>query len=73
MWSLRFEAGYPSRSFPSCRGQGNFTGWYWSATGDGHVPYEAWLERHHLTRLDFDVAVVGVDAQPFTLSWRDDE
>ncbi|MFF1306993.1 TnsA-like heteromeric transposase endonuclease subunit [Streptomyces sp. NPDC058307] len=73
MWPVRFEAGHPSRSFPSYRGQQNFTGWYWSATGHGHVPYESWPERDHLMRLDFDSAVVGMAARPFALSWRDDE
>lgn len=72
LWSARFEAGLPSRSFPSYRGQRNFTGLYWSATCGGHVPYESWLERDHLMRLDFDCEVVGVAAQPFILSWRDD-
>ncbi|WP_308297174.1 MULTISPECIES: TnsA-like heteromeric transposase endonuclease subunit [unclassified Streptomyces] len=71
MWSVMFEAVPPSRSFPSYRGQRNFTGWYWSATGGGHVPHESWLERDHLMRLDFDPAVVGMAAQPFALSWRD--
>lgn len=73
MWPVRFESGVPSRSFPSYRGQRNFTGWYWSATAGGHVPYESWLERDHLMRLDFDSEVVGVAAQPFGLSWRDSE
>jgi hypothetical protein len=71
MWPLRFEAGCPSRSFPSYRGQRNFTGWYWSATCREHVPFESWLERDHLIRLDFDRATVAMAAQPFTLAWDD--
>ncbi|WP_245685564.1 TnsA-like heteromeric transposase endonuclease subunit [Streptomyces yerevanensis] len=71
MWPQRFEAGCPSRSFPAYRGQRNFTGWYWSATCRGHVPYESWLERDHLIRLDFDCATVAMAAQPFTLAWDD--
>jgi hypothetical protein len=71
MWPQRFEAGRPSRSFPAYRGQRNFTGWYWSATCRGHIPYESWWERDHLIRLDFDRATVAMTAQPFTLAWDD--
>ncbi|MFH9072556.1 TnsA-like heteromeric transposase endonuclease subunit [Streptomyces alboflavus] len=71
MWPQRFEASNPSRSFPAYRGQINFTGWYWSATCRGHVPYESWLERDHLIRLDFDRTTVAMAAQPFRLAWDD--
>jgi hypothetical protein len=71
MWPRRFEVGRQSRSFPAYRGQRNFTGWYWSATCQGHVAYESWLERDHLIRLDFDRATVAIAAQPFTLGWDD--
>lgn len=47
MWPVRFESGMPSRSFPSYRGRRNFTGWYWSATAEGHVPLERALEADH--------------------------
>ncbi|MEU8626604.1 TnsA-like heteromeric transposase endonuclease subunit [Streptomyces sp. NPDC048669] len=55
--------------FPSFRGQGNWCGWYWSATCGGHVGYESWLERDHLMLLDFDPWVTAVASQPFQLSW----
>ncbi len=70
MWPTRFEDGGPVRGFGSFKGQRNFTGWYWAATGAVHVGFESWLERDHLIRLDFDTRVVAVASQPFRLSWR---
>ena len=35
--------------------------------------YESWLERDHLTWLDWDRAVIGIASQPFRLSWTGDE
>ncbi|GGM03890.1 hypothetical protein GCM10010129_54290 [Streptomyces fumigatiscleroticus] len=70
VWSARFECGIPVRGFPSFKGQRNFTGWYWAATGATHVGYESWLERDHVMRLDFDRQVAAVVSQPFRLSWR---
>ncbi|WP_309239191.1 TnsA-like heteromeric transposase endonuclease subunit [Streptomyces lunaelactis] len=69
LWSVRFEGGRPERRFPAFRGQGNWCGWYWSATCGGHVGYESWLERDHLMLLDFDPRVTAVASQPFQLSW----
>ncbi|MEN8649419.1 TnsA-like heteromeric transposase endonuclease subunit [Streptomyces sp. 21So2-11] len=69
LWSVRFEGVRPERRFPSFRGQGNWCGWYWSATCGGHVGYESWLERDHLMLLDFDPRVALVASQPFQLSW----
>ncbi|MGK5545458.1 TnsA-like heteromeric transposase endonuclease subunit [Streptomyces sp. URMC 127] len=70
MWPVPFESAGPVRRFPSFRGQRNFTGWYWAATGAVHVGYESWLERDHLMRLDFDPQVTAMVSQPFRLSWR---
>ncbi len=70
MWSARFENGGPVRGFPSFKGQRNFTGRYWAATGTTHVGYESWLERDHAMHLDFDRRVTEVVSQPFRLSWR---
>ena len=37
LWSTRFERVNQARSFPSYRGQKNFTGLYYAATMDAHV------------------------------------
>lgn len=68
---VAFERAPQVRSFPSFRGQRNNTGLWWSSTMDAHVGYESWLERDHLTLLDFDQRVVAVAAQPFWLSWNE--
>ncbi|MBP0452095.1 TnsA-like heteromeric transposase endonuclease subunit [Kitasatospora sp. RG8] len=70
MWPARFEDGLPVRGFSSFKGQRNFTGWYWAATGAVHIGFESWVERDHLMRLDFDPLVSAVVSQPFRLSWR---
>jgi hypothetical protein len=64
-----FEQVPPVRSFAAYRGQRNNTGLWWSVTTGSHVGYESWLERDHLTLLDFDPTVVGVASQPFWLFW----
>lgn len=66
---LRFEDAAPVRSFPSFKGQGNFTGLWWSSTTGSHVGYESWLERDNLMVLDFDPQVTGIASQPFWLHW----
>ncbi|MGQ4398835.1 TnsA-like heteromeric transposase endonuclease subunit [Streptomyces hayashii] len=71
LWSVRFESVRPERRFPAFRGQGNWCGWYWSATCGGHVGYESWLERDRLMLLDFDPLVTGMSSQPFRLSWAE--
>jgi hypothetical protein len=40
---------------------------WFSATSGAHVGFESWLERDHLTLLDFDPLVVGMASQPFWL------
>lgn len=60
--AVAFEAVQPVRSFPVYRGQRNNTGLWWSATTGAHVGFESWLERDHLTLLDFDPAVVAIYA-----------
>jgi hypothetical protein len=66
-----FELVPQVRSFPAFRGQRNNTGLWWSATTGDHVGYESWLERDHLTLLDFDPAVAAMSSQPFWLFWED--
>ncbi|WP_331719945.1 TnsA-like heteromeric transposase endonuclease subunit [Streptomyces sp. NBC_00147] len=70
LWSVPFEGVQPARRIPVFRGQGNWCGWYWSATCDGHVGFESWLERDRLMLLDFDPLVTGIASQPFRLSWQ---
>ncbi|MBM0238239.1 TnsA-like heteromeric transposase endonuclease subunit [Micromonospora sp. ATA32] len=69
---MAFEAVPPVRSFPVYRGQRNNTGLWWSATTGAHAGFESWLERDHLTLLDFDPVVVAISSQPFWLLWDDD-
>ena len=72
LWPVRFESVRPERRFQAFHGQGNWCGWYWSATCSGHVGYESWLERDRLMLLDFDpparsgakVSTAGGEAQP---------
>src|SRR3954451_23232896 len=45
------------------------SGRWWSATMNGHVGYESWLERDHLMLLDYDQDAVGIASQPFLLYW----
>ncbi|MGW2370622.1 TnsA-like heteromeric transposase endonuclease subunit [Streptomyces sp. NPDC001667] len=73
LWPVRFESVRPERRFPAFRGQGDWCGWYWSATCGGHVGYESWLEQDRLVLLDFDPLVTGMASQPFRLSWMGPE
>jgi hypothetical protein len=68
-WDEPFEVALPIRSFPSFKGQKNFTGLYWEATSRSQVGYESWVERDAAMALDFDPAVVGLASQPFRLCW----
>jgi hypothetical protein len=72
VWAEPFERAAPVRSFPSFRGQKNFTGLYYADTMDAHVGFESWLERDVAITLDFDAEVVAFSSQPFCLSWRED-
>ncbi|MFC9248725.1 hypothetical protein ACFT7S_33265 [Streptomyces sp. NPDC057136] len=54
VWSVRFEGVAPVRAFKSHKGQRHLPGLWWS-TADGHIGYESWLERDHVTR-HLDVA-----------------
>jgi len=69
-WSEPFERALPVRSFPSFKGQKNFTGLYWAASCRSQVGYESWSERDAVMALDFDPMVVGLASQPFRLAWR---
>jgi hypothetical protein len=75
LWSSRFEHVNSVRSFPSYRGQKNFSGLYYAATMDAHVGFESWVERDVAMMLDFDPDVVAFASQPFWLTWmqNDDE
>ncbi len=64
-----FESCAPVRRFLSRKGQRHLSGRWWSATMDGHVGYESWLERDHLMLLDFDPDVAAITSQPFWLFW----
>jgi hypothetical protein len=68
-WPVRFELAAPARAWRSRRGQRHLPGRWWSATDDGHVGYESWLERDHVTLLIFEPTVLGSVSQPFWLSW----
>ncbi|MFF1697644.1 hypothetical protein ACFVXC_29190 [Streptomyces sp. NPDC058257] len=57
LWPVPFESVPPECRLPAFRGQGNWCGWYWSATCGGHVGYESWLERDRLMLFDFDPLV----------------
>jgi len=59
----------PARRFAARKGQRHLPGLWWSSTVAGHVGYKPWLERDHLMRLDWDLAVTGIAPQPFWLSW----
>lgn len=72
LWSTRFERVNPARSFPSYRGQKNFSGLYYAATMDAHVGFESWTERDVAMTLDFDPDVVAFASQPFWLIWTQD-
>jgi len=68
VWATPFERVTPVRSF---RRQVNFTGLYYAAMMNAHVPYESWLERDVAMTLDFDPQVVAFASQPFWLSWTE--
>jgi hypothetical protein len=64
-------AGLPVREFRWYKGRQHYSGWYWSATMNGHVVYESRLELARIMLADFDPAVAGLAAQPFQLSGPD--
>jgi len=68
-WGEPFERALPARSFPSYKGQKNFSGLYWAATTRSQVGYESWVERDAAMALDFDAAVIALASQPFRLAW----
>lgn len=68
-WAVAFEVGLPVRRFTPRKGQRHLSGSWWSATTGGHIGYESWLERDHLTLLDHDRSVVGIASQPMWLRW----
>jgi hypothetical protein len=61
-------AGLPVREFRCYKGRQHYSGWYWSATMNGHVAYESRLELARIMLADFDPAVTGLAAQPFQLT-----
>jgi hypothetical protein len=64
-------AGELVREFSWRPKQGNYPGWWWSATMSAHVGYESLLERDRLMLADFDPGVTAVASQPFGLTGRD--
>ena len=64
-------AGLPVREFRWYKGRQHYSGWYWSATMNGHVVYESRLELARIMLADFDPAVAGLAAQPFQLAGPD--
>ena len=64
-------AGLPVREFRWYKGRQHYSGWYWSATMNGHVVYESRLELARIMLADFDPAVTGLAAQPFQLTGPD--
>jgi DNA-binding transcriptional ArsR family regulator len=64
-------AGLPVREFRWYKGRQHYSGWYWSATMNGHVVYESRLELARIMLADFDPAVAGLAAQPFQLTGPD--
>jgi hypothetical protein len=66
---VRFEDTPPVRRFRWSRRSGHFPGWWWSASTDGHVGYESWLERDHVMLMDFDPEITAFASQPFWLYW----
>lgn len=68
--SLKFEDFAPVRSTTAYKGQRNFSGEWWCSTNHRMVPYESWLERDHLVRMDFAPTVVGVASQPFRIDFN---
>ena len=47
-WATPFESCSPIRRFTSHKGQRHLSGLWWSATTDGHVGFESWMERDHV-------------------------
>ena len=43
-WEMPLERSLPVRRFTSRKGQRHLSGLWWSATTDGHVGFESWLE-----------------------------
>ena len=64
-------AGLPVREFRWYKGRQHYSGWYWSATMNGHVAYESRLELARIMLADFDPTVTGLAAQPFQLAGPD--
>ena len=61
----RVARGLPVRKIRSRAGQRHYSGLFWSATTQGHVPYESRLELDRLWLADFDSSVTWIAAQPF--------
>lgn len=63
---------HPVRFPSSYKGQKNLPGMFWFSTTGEHIAYESRREMRALMMLDFDSDVLGVVAQPFVLSYKDD-
>lgn len=67
----RVACGLPVRRVRSYAGDQHYSGWFWSATTGGHVPYESRLELDRLWLADFAPDVEAIAAQPMWLCGRD--
>ena len=61
------ERRYPA--WPSPRR--NFTGLYYAAMMNAHVPFESWLERDVAMAPDLDPPVLAFASHSFWLSWTE--
>ncbi|WP_257643132.1 TnsA-like heteromeric transposase endonuclease subunit [Micrococcus luteus] len=57
----------PVRRIPSHKGQRHRPGLFWSATTQGHIPYESWLELDRLWIADADPEVSWISGQPMLI------
>lgn len=64
-----FDDVEPIRDSPNYPHKRHYTGYYWAATTQAHVWFESFYERSALMRLDRDVNVVGIAAQPMRIHW----
>lgn len=67
---VAFEAVDRVRVPASWKHKSNYSGFYWAATTGGHVWFESLYEKAALMRLDRDVEVVAIAAQPMWIHWE---
>lgn len=62
---VSFERFSPIKTNSSCKGQHNFSRFWWCATTGDHVPFSSWVHRVFLISADYDCTVVGLASRPF--------